>query len=255
MAKRFTDTGKWKRPWFRALSMQAKVLWQYICDDCDHAGIWIADFDLVTFQVGFRVDEAILKRLLGTKIVRLNGEKFFIPSFFEFQYAETKDGFKAKQSALKILKSFGLTEPDSDCLRDLTNSYLTVPDESVDCHIISKSISKIKSNTGSAEGAATPADYEAAYQKYPKKVGKSDGLAKLKKLCPLKNQLDEFEMAMEAYVAKCKANETFFKQFDSFVNSPWRDCLDPTYGHTEPLGVEKVRGIAEILADEARGVS
>lgn len=233
MAKRFTDTGKWKRPWYRALGLQAKVLWQFICDDCDHAGIWIADFDLVTFQVGFRVDEALLTRLLGTKIVRLDQDKYFVPSFFEFQYADAKDGFKAKQSAVKRLKSLGLTEPDSDSLRDLTNSYLTVPDVSVDCHIISKGTSKSKSNTGSAEGAATAADYEAVYQQYPKKVGKSDGLDKLKKRCPLKSELDEFERAMHAYVAKCKANETFFKQFDTFVNSKWRDCLEPGYGATE----------------------
>lgn len=233
MAKRFTDTGKWKRPWFRSLSLQGKVLWQYICDECDHVGIFIADFELVTFQVGFKVDEQKLVEMFGDKLVKVEKDKFFVPSFFEFQYADAKDGFKAKQSAIKKLRNYGLIEESSDSLIDLTNSYVSVEGHLPKCTIIGIGKIKSKINTGDARGdeeLATADDYEAVYKKYPKKVGKSDGILKLKKQCPTKARLAEFEKAQDAYVAKCRAEDIFFKNFDTFVNSKWRDCLEPDYG-------------------------
>jgi hypothetical protein len=247
MAKRFTDTTKWKRPWFRALSPHAKVLWQYLCDECDHAGIFLADFELTTFQVGFKVDEEKLRSLLGDKIVKIDKDRYFIPSFFEFQYGDAKDGFKAKQSAIKSLKAWNLLD-ESDSLIDLTNSYLSVTELSPDCHIIGKI--KIKGNTGDARGedpAPSDDDYEDVYQAYPKKVGKSDGLAKLKKLCPTFESLNRFQLAMHAYVADCKANDVFLKQFDTLVNSKWQDWLDPDAGSAVAAGPIS---IADILAEQ-----
>lgn len=256
MAKRFTDTSKWRRPWFRQLSKEAKLVWGYLCDECDHAGIWIADFDLISFQLDFRVTEVQLKTWLGDKLVRVDHDKYFIPSFFEYQYGDAKDGFKAKQSAIKILKSFGVIEESTDSLIDLSNSYLSVTKQSPDCLSIGKSKIKSKSNTGSAEGAAageplaTDADREAVYEKYGKKVGKSEGLAKLKKLCPTKRELAEFERAMLAYVADCKRCDRFLKQFDTFVNSKWRDWLDPSTSGAEPASPGSMTD-AEYAAREA----
>lgn len=229
LAKRFTDTGKWKRSWFRALGLHAKVLWQFAIDDCDHAGVWIVDFELTTFQVGFKVDEEKLREWLGDKLVKIAPDRYFIPSFYEFQYRDAKDSFKAKQYAIKELRAWNLID-ESDSLIDLTNSYLSVTKQSPDCHIKIKS--KIKINTGDARGdEKVPADaYESVYQKYPKKIGKSDGLKKLKKLIRTKEALATFEKAMLAYVADCQKNDVFLKQFDSFVNSPWVDWLDPSAG-------------------------
>lgn len=154
MAKRFTDTNKWKRPWFRDLGLHAKIVWQYICDDCDHAGIWIADYNLISFQVGFKVDEEKITAWLGDKLVRLEKDKLFIPSFFEFQYKDAKPGFKAKQSAIKELSNYGLIDVNTDSLIDLTNSYLSVARLSKDSHSIG--IGKIniigKGNTGGVGG-------------------------------------------------------------------------------------------------------
>lgn len=237
MAKRFTDAGKWRRPWFRELSKDAKLVWGYLCDECDHAGVWIADFGLMSFQLNFKVDAAMLVELLGDKLVQIDHDKFFIPSFFEFQYADAKEGFKAKQSALKILTSFSLIEESTDSLIDLTNSYLSVTGLSPDCLSKSKSISKSKGNTGSAEGAEPrpgASDYEAVYKDYPLKVGKSEGLAKLKRQCTTHADLARFKAAMLAYSADCKAKDRFHKQFDSFVNSKWQDWLDPETGQAPP---------------------
>ena len=39
MAKRFTDTDKWKKGFIRNLPTKYKLLWLYILDDCNHAGV------------------------------------------------------------------------------------------------------------------------------------------------------------------------------------------------------------------------
>lgn len=190
----------------------------------------------MSIRTGVKVDETKLKEWLGDKVIKFTRGKFFIPSFFEFQYRDAKEGFRAKQSALASLQKEGLVDSSGTLIGLSVDTQPTVTQQSVDCHISIKSKGSIKINTGSAEGAATADDFEVVYQKYPKKIGKSDGLAKLKKLCPLKAQLDEFEQAMDAYVAKCRANDTYLKQFDTFVNWSWRDCLDPTYGGESEKG-------------------
>ena len=40
MAKRFTDTQKWSEDWYLDLPITYKVFWIYICDNCNHAGIY-----------------------------------------------------------------------------------------------------------------------------------------------------------------------------------------------------------------------
>ena len=40
MAKRFTDTMKWNEDWYLDLALVDKLFWIYICDNCDHAGIF-----------------------------------------------------------------------------------------------------------------------------------------------------------------------------------------------------------------------
>jgi hypothetical protein len=52
MAKRFTDSEKWNRPWFRKLPTKYKLLWLYILDHCDMSGVWYVDFELASMMIG-----------------------------------------------------------------------------------------------------------------------------------------------------------------------------------------------------------
>jgi hypothetical protein len=52
MANRFTQTDKWKDIWFRKLSVESKLLFQYLCDNCDIAGFWEIDFERTAFETG-----------------------------------------------------------------------------------------------------------------------------------------------------------------------------------------------------------
>ena len=54
MAKRFTDTEKWKDVWFEELSGEAKLMYFFFLDNCDCAGIWKGSFKQFKFFTGFK---------------------------------------------------------------------------------------------------------------------------------------------------------------------------------------------------------
>lgn len=115
MAKRFTDTEKWKKPFLRSLQGAYKLLWFYICDDCDHAGIWQVDMDVAKIRTGEKSlnEEKAIKSLNEKIVVFDSGKKWFIPSFIEFQYPKGLNPTnKAHGSVIHILSKYNLINED-----------------------------------------------------------------------------------------------------------------------------------------------
>jgi hypothetical protein len=54
---RFTDETKWSDKWFRSLKPSHKLVWMYLCDNCDIAGFYELDADYVAFHTGLSSDE------------------------------------------------------------------------------------------------------------------------------------------------------------------------------------------------------
>jgi hypothetical protein len=114
MAKRFTDTDKYKKPFLRSLPGAYKLLWDYLYHSCDHAGIWIVDFEIAQIYLG--QDMIVNKKdALGyfnngeERIIEINdGSKWFIPSFIEFQYGELNEKNRAHNSVIHILSKYKL---------------------------------------------------------------------------------------------------------------------------------------------------
>jgi hypothetical protein len=114
MAKRFTDTEKWKKPFIRNLSAPYKLLWLYICDDCDHAGIWQVDIDVAKIRIGEDINEQDAVKFFGDKLVRIDkGNKWYIPSFIDFQYPSgLNPDNKAHGGIIKILQKYNLLDDE-----------------------------------------------------------------------------------------------------------------------------------------------
>jgi len=260
VAKRFTDTGKWKDEWFKTLSPHAKLVWVYICDDCDHAGIWVSDFEVMSLRLGIKVDEAKFKEMLGNKVRKFERTRYFIPSFFNFQYASSKEGFRAKQSALSSLQKYGLVDTQGTLKEEFMDTQPTLSEQSLDCLSISKSKGKSSSNTGSAEGAAYSVEFEAAWKLYPRKDDKSLAYkAYLANVLP--DERPSVPEAIEKYRTKLKSDGTaakYIKLGATFFNGgKWRDCLDPSYGKSEDFSADAPAGgdyrpLAEVFAERER---
>lgn len=76
----------------------------------------------------------------------------------------------------------------------------------------------------------TDAEYEAVYRLYPRKEGKAEGMAKLKRSCPTHRSLAEFKASVEAYARIVRGRpKDKIKHFSTFVEKDrWRDYLDET---------------------------
>lgn len=73
-------------------------------------------------------------------------------------------------------------------------------------------------------------DLEALYQKFPKKMGKAEGLKKLKKEVKSQDDFDAVLRAIDKFKAHHKQTDPqFIPYFSTFV-STWRDWLDPRTG-------------------------
>jgi hypothetical protein len=73
MAKRFTDTNKWNDVWFSQLPNDYKLVWIYMLDTCDNAGIWLKNIKNLNFFCNTNLTEEDLKQIkLIKKEININ---------------------------------------------------------------------------------------------------------------------------------------------------------------------------------------
>lgn len=106
MAKRFTDTGKWKKEFIKGLTPKMKLLWFYILDDCDHAGMWEVDMEVASLRIGEQItyEEAFIA--LGSKLQVFGRNKWFIEDFVAFQYGKLSANNRMHQSVIATLTKY-----------------------------------------------------------------------------------------------------------------------------------------------------
>ena len=108
MAKRFTESTKWKKLWIRKLDPKYKLFWFYLLDNCDHAGIDDADIESASFHIGIEYDKEEILEVFNRKIVPFKKDKWFIPKFVEYQYGELNENNRAHLSVINILTKYNL---------------------------------------------------------------------------------------------------------------------------------------------------
>lgn len=132
MAKRLTDSNKWNDNWFNELSAEMKLVWIYILDTCDHAGVYKVSFKSIRFYTGTKATENEIIECLKERIYIVdNGNKWFIPKFITFQY---KNFFVSNapviKSARELLISHNIIQPNDNVLpiitKELYKGYLTI---------------------------------------------------------------------------------------------------------------------------------
>lgn len=108
MAHRDTDTLKWDDSWYQALSLSEKLLWLYICDKCDQAGVWKENRPLAEFQIGCRIDWNASIASLGDRVV-IHGDRWVIPSFIPFHYGRLTETHKMYKKVCSCLAYHKMT--------------------------------------------------------------------------------------------------------------------------------------------------
>jgi len=69
------------------MSSATKLLWIWLNDNCDHAGVIVPDFELASLQIGQPVNEQNITELQG-RLHQISPGKYIIRGFIEFQYGD-----------------------------------------------------------------------------------------------------------------------------------------------------------------------
>lgn len=254
---RFTDIKKWDSDWFRTLPQKAKLAWIYLCDDCDHCGIWKTNYGTASFKLDFKVTEADLFQWFGEKLFSFeSGSRLLVIPFFEFQYGKTKDTWSAKVSAIKTLESCGFIVENNKVQIPEEHSPPTVGTQSPQGggSLLSIGIGKGTCKRKGGVGEKHAFDFEAVYRSYPRKDGKAKGLAAIKKQVTTQADFQAFEKAVASYAKYCldeKKESKFIQFFSTFVGAadvqPWRDWID--YVPADTRTPEQIARDAKLAAD------
>lgn len=156
MAKRFRDTLIWNKVWYCDLTPKMKCAWDFLCDNCDHAGIWDENYKLMSFQIGDTISQNEIFEAFGNKLVKIKN-KIFIPRFIDFQYGHLNQANRVHKSVINRLKLIGayegLTSPLQGCTATATDK-----DKAKD-----KDKEKEKEGFSQTSTPATPGDVESCY--------------------------------------------------------------------------------------------
>ena len=139
MSKRFTDTEKWKDDWFISLSNDYRIVWQWLLDNCNHAGICKRSIKLLNFMCNTNItEEELIAEMEGRLIIKNN--IWFIPKFLKFQYPSLKSKKPVIVSVIKELKTNDLLNLIPESFGNdyvivtelLDNDYLIIKDKDKD---------------------------------------------------------------------------------------------------------------------------
>lgn len=92
MAKRFTDSEKWSKVWYRKLPARYKLLWNFILDNCDQAGVWEVDIETACYFIGEKIDAQAALKHFGERVRQLPNNKWWVVDFIPFQYGREIGG-------------------------------------------------------------------------------------------------------------------------------------------------------------------
>jgi len=132
MAKRFTDSNKWGDDFFAELSPKYKLLWLYMLDSCDHAGLFKVVKKNINFHLDGEYDLAEILEIFKDKIIVVEEKLWFIPNFITFQYGNIDSGNSVHESVMKLLGEKGLLNSFKRVYKGLGNSSVRDKDKEQD---------------------------------------------------------------------------------------------------------------------------
>lgn len=202
MSKRYTDAEKWCKNWFTNLDNNTKLLWIFICDHCDHAGLLDVNYKLFTFLLGFPINKETIN-ILGDKIIWLEEDKLFIPGFVDFQYGKLDENNRVHKSVLNKL----------DPYKTLIRPFKGYKDKDKDKY---KDKEKEKSKF----------DFDFIWNKYPVKDGKKEALKHFNASVLSNDDYQAINKALDNYLVHTKGKELkYIKNGSTWFNN-WRDWVD-----------------------------
>ena len=243
MAKRFADTALSRKAWYRKLDPTLKCAWRFLCDECDLAGVWSIDEEGMAFHVFGKAGRGIeLVTLVGAvnadgkvRLARVGRDKLLLVGFVVFQYGELSEDCKPHQAVIKRLRELELYE-------GYLNGFKTLPGRVMDKEK-EKDKEKEEGGLGGDFTKPAPADFDAFWQRYPRKIDKAEARDRFHRLIKTPGEVTELRAAVERFRAHHEGKGTDAKYIPhpaTFLGTKdiprWRDWLDPANGTSDLRG-------------------
>jgi hypothetical protein len=162
MSKRFSSTEKWQDLWYQELPPDTKLLFIYLCDNCDIAGFWEINLPMASFMTKIKDDiEGAFKGLARCYVQ--NDKYIWLKNFLYHQKnLPLNPDNQCHKGILRIINSHG----------SFGESVL----KELEIQIVEKGLqspSGIGKGKGSGKGNIVyTVEFEKFWTVYPRKIGK-----------------------------------------------------------------------------------
>lgn len=225
MPKRLTETNKWKDAWFLDLSIEGKVLFQYLCDNCDMAGFYQRHDRTISALTGIPLENIPNLVIDLSKSVLLKEGFFWVVNFLEHQKNLPLNHLNnAHLSAIRSLVEHG------DIFEDLYLEFIGV------------SLEDLKDNLGASQGLVSPigkgkgkdnskdrivneSNFEEIWALYPNKDGKKSALKHFLTSVETEQDFKDLKTAVNNYLSSERVKNGYVKNGSTFFNN-WRDWIN-----------------------------
>lgn len=238
MAKRFYDTGLVDQEWYMNLSTKHKALYMHLLCKCDIAGVFEANFRMMSFYVGDTITEEDVFGAFGNRVIPLaNSEsKGIMVDFVCFQCGGCiNPKVKAHRSILKRLDELNISvdELKSWCNHDLRIAENNDPQIQEEKENASASIPE--KEHGEAESASVAEEkstskmiaewlFNSWWAAYPRHDGKKTAHDKFVRLMlnegKTQNGMEDLYDKLAKAVAVAKRSDQWTKDGGQFIPMP-----------------------------------
>ena len=120
IGKTFSDPDKWEEPWFISLTPGKKLLFTYLWERCDHAGVIHITFPLWSAHTGLNIDEALFNEFVeeinqDSEKVLVFGKKLWFTDYIRFNQQSDpslplSDKYSFHKHVFKTIQKHALTD-------------------------------------------------------------------------------------------------------------------------------------------------
>jgi hypothetical protein len=236
LAKRFLDTDLMKQGSYRRLRPEMKLALHYLKANCDHAGLWQVDMELMAFQLGWEYALPDLLEGLVGRITLASDDTIFVQEFIEEQYGDLDENNRVHSSVIRKLLKFPKIKP-------LIRPLLGCKDKDIDMDILGECEGETKPSPLATKFRVSDTQLEEIYDTFPRKKGKAKGFKKARDEIKSIHDVEALRAAVSNYRQDCireKTESRFIKHFSTFM-AEWRDWIDPSHGSAEDFSETEVR--------------
>jgi hypothetical protein len=113
---RITNTDKWKDEWFLALSPFSKLVFMFLCDNCNEAGFYDLNSKFMQSQLKIPAKNIVASiKEIGKKVTfNQSGKKIWVDNFLFYQKQLPLDMSNAEHKKIKLMLEKNLEDFNAD---------------------------------------------------------------------------------------------------------------------------------------------